>query len=298
MNGARPGVASVGGVETVAHEQGLHLAQFNLAVLRHPLDHPASRGFVDLIDDTNRHAEASPGFVWRHGIDTREDDLPYGDPLITVNASVWASAQQLRDFAYRGFHRDVYRRRADWFVDSAAVMWWIDAGHIPSMDECLARMDFYGRFGSTPYAFTTGERVPVLVLRAAPESITAPVLDAVLDGATVGRITTRSLVDGPLADTPTSWEVTELTVDPAHRRNHIGAALISEVLVAARASGTTHLRAACPEDAAGLAGLLQRMDFVETAPWPAAPPGSHCTALEVAPIRHWRRPPDARPPRA
>ncbi|MFZ4720365.1 MAG: DUF3291 domain-containing protein [Ilumatobacteraceae bacterium] len=276
---------------TPQHEQGLHLAQFNLAVLRHPLEHPASKGFVNLIDDTNRHAEASPGFVWRHGIDTREDDLPYGDPLITVNASVWETAQQLRDFAYRGFHRDVYRQRADWFVDSAAVMWWVPAGDIPSMDECLARMDFFGRFGSTPYAFTTGERTPVLVLHTTADD-GATTCTATLDGETAGRIHAD-----PVAGEPTSWEVSELILEPALHGNHIAAAVVSSLFVAARESGVSNVRAACPADADDAVAQLVQMDFSTIDPWPGAPAGHRCLAHHVEPIRTWRRPPGAKPPR-
>ena len=143
----------------------MQLAQFNIARLHHPIDHPATAGFIELIDETNARAEASPGFVWRHGIDTRDaDDAPYDDKLITVNASVWASIDDLRHFAYRGWHRDVFRRRQEWFQDSAAVMWWIPDGEIPRMQECLLRLAFHDEFGSTPYAFGMGERVPALVM--------------------------------------------------------------------------------------------------------------------------------------
>ena len=34
----------------------------------------ATAGFEALIDETNEHAEASEGFVWRHGIDARDLD--------------------------------------------------------------------------------------------------------------------------------------------------------------------------------------------------------------------------------
>ena len=272
---------------------GVHIAQFNTATLRHPIGHPATASFEALIDETNRHAEASPGFVWRHGIDTREDDLPYGDPLITVNASVWESAQQLRDFAYRGFHRDVYRQRADWFVDSAAVMWWIDPGTVPTMDECLARMDFHGRFGSTPYAFTTGERVPVVVLRADIDSPSAA--SPVGAGAWVHPEPAGRVLGSPIDDH--TWELEHLSVDPPHRRLHIGAALLSTTLVSARTAGVTTIRAACPTGADEVVALLRAMDFGDADHWDGAPAGSRCMTLAVEPITSWRRPPGAKPPR-
>ncbi|MBM3693912.1 MAG: DUF3291 domain-containing protein [Actinobacteria bacterium] len=48
----------------------MHLASFNIARLHHPIDHPASKGFIDLIDETNARAEAGrlrPAGVWPPG---------------------------------------------------------------------------------------------------------------------------------------------------------------------------------------------------------------------------------------
>lgn len=166
-----------------------HLAQYNIAKLRHPIGHPATAGFEALIDETNRQAEASPGFVWRHGIDSRDaNDTPYDDTLVTVNASVWESLSHLRDFAYRGWHRDVYRRRGEWFTESAAVMWWIPAGSIPTLQACMARLRFHDRHGTSPYAFETGQQVPALVIAADPAS---DALHAWLDGEWAGAIEWR-----------------------------------------------------------------------------------------------------------
>lgn len=178
-----------------AEPHRLHLAQFNIAVLRHPIGHPATAGFEALIDETNEHAEASDGFVWRHGIDARDlDTIAYDDPLITVNASVWESPTHLRDFAYRGFHRDVFRRRDEWFVDSAAVLWWLPAGTVPTLEECKRRLAFHDLHGSTPYTFGMGERLPAFALHhsATPDGGT---VRAELDGATVATATWR-LRDG------------------------------------------------------------------------------------------------------
>jgi hypothetical protein len=143
----------------------LHLAQFNTATLRRPLDHPESASYVALLDETNARAEASPGFVWRHGIDARDSSVQvYDDPLTLVNASVWESLTALRDYAYKGFHRDVFRRRAEWFDASGAVMWWIPAGTLPELRECVERLEFARRQGPTPYGFATGRKVEQLVV--------------------------------------------------------------------------------------------------------------------------------------
>ncbi len=144
----------------------LHLAQYNTATLRAPLDDPASASYVALLDEVNAAAEASPGFVWRHGIDSRDPSTTVydDDPLRLVNASVWESLGHLRDYAYRGLHRDVFRRRREWFDASGAVMWWIPAGTIPTLAECVERLVFLEQHGATPYGFATGQRVEQLVI--------------------------------------------------------------------------------------------------------------------------------------
>ncbi|MFN8023754.1 MAG: DUF3291 domain-containing protein [Acidimicrobiales bacterium] len=147
----------------------VHLAQYNTATLRRPLDHPESASYVALLDETNARAEASPGFVWRHGIDSRDGSTQvYDNPLTLVNASVWESLTALRDYAYKGFHRDVFRRRAEWFDGSGAVMWWIPAGTIPELRECVERLEFLRRHGPTPYGFETGQKVDQLVIVVRP----------------------------------------------------------------------------------------------------------------------------------
>lgn len=130
------------------------IAQFNIARLRHPLGHELTKPFVDLIDETNAHAEASPGFVWRHGIDTRSpDEDVYGDPMMTVNLSVWQSIDHLRNYVYRGFHRDVFRRRKEWFDSSAVVLWWVDIAERPSLEEGKRRLDHYLLNGPSDVGF-------------------------------------------------------------------------------------------------------------------------------------------------
>jgi len=141
----------------------VHLAQYNIAHLRRPLDHPESATYVALLDEVNALAEASPGFVWRHGIDSRDSSTSvYDDPLTLVNMSVWETPNHLRDYAYRGFHRDVFRRRVEWFDESGSVMWWITAGTLPTLAEGRRRLEYFERHGPTPHGFE---------LRTQPEQV-------------------------------------------------------------------------------------------------------------------------------
>jgi GNAT superfamily N-acetyltransferase len=280
----------------------LHLAQYNIATLRHPIGHPATAGFEALIDETNTRAEASPGFVWRHGIDARDvSDTPYDDTLITVNASVWETLDDLRSFAYRGWHRDVFRRRQEWFVDAAAVMWWVPAGTIPSMQECMARLDFHGEFGPTPYAFVTGQRLPQLVMRRhAMDDPDVQGMLAQLDhelraqtpiGGTnfihlpaehvagdqgslfVAWVDGRPLACGAWrridddAGRPNTGEVKRMWASPDARGMRLGAAVLATVQSAAREQGITELRLETGEYLTAAVGLYRRFGFQACEPW-------------------------------
>jgi|GEM_PF-244884 len=190
----------------MSERSDVHLAQYNIAVLRHPMEHPANQSFEALLDETNRLAEASPGFVWRHGIDSRDvDDTAYDDPHVLVNASVWESFEQLREYAFRGWHRDVFKRRAEWFVASAATMWWVPTGHTPSLHECVARLAFQHIHGATPYAFGMNERHRRLVVRQRSDEGTT-VLEAEVDGTVEASLrlalhdtTQAELTPGPVS---------------------------------------------------------------------------------------------------
>ena len=52
--------------------------------------------------------------------------------------------------------RPPYERRAEWFEVLGAmhlVMWWVPAGHCPSLDEALGRLDHLRAHGDTDHAF-------------------------------------------------------------------------------------------------------------------------------------------------
>ena len=136
-----------------------HLAQVNIAKLLHPIDHPEIAEFVNNLDRINQLAEQSPGFIWRlkdeSGNATQLKYFP--DPRMIVNMSVWGNPEVLKDFVYRSGHLSIYLKRADWFAphDSAYMaLWWIPAGHIPSVAEAKERLDHLNLHGESEYAFT------------------------------------------------------------------------------------------------------------------------------------------------
>ena len=141
-----------------------HLAQINYATPRHPIDHPAIKGFVDQLEAINALAERSPGFVWR--LMTEEGDataLRPAGPDIIVNMSVWEDIDSLRAFTYKSAHVEVLRQRKDWFhlpKTAHFVLWWIPAGTEPDLDEAARRIQLLTRGGPNPEAFTFKQSFP------------------------------------------------------------------------------------------------------------------------------------------
>jgi hypothetical protein len=77
--------------------------------------------------------------------------------------SVWESVEALAAYVYSDTHREVLRRRRQWFERMAkaqAALWWIQRGHTPATDEAEERVIHLREFGPTPYAFTLKEHFP------------------------------------------------------------------------------------------------------------------------------------------
>ena len=134
-----------------------HLAQFNIARVRYPLDDPRMAEFVDNVLRVNRLAEQIDGFVWRlqdesgHAMGMQV----YDDPTLLPNLTLWENAAALERFVFQTVHGRFYKRREDWFVplDLPLVMWWVPAGHRPAMAEGVERLDHLKAHGPTDYAF-------------------------------------------------------------------------------------------------------------------------------------------------
>lgn len=141
-----------------------HLAQINVARLLYPIDSPELLGFTSRLDAVNALAERAPGFVWRLVGDGNDATSlrPFPDPDVIVNMSVWENVDALFDFTYRqADHAGVMRGRRDWFARPTSahmVLWWVPAGHRPTLEEARARLDHLDQHGPTPHAFTFKER--------------------------------------------------------------------------------------------------------------------------------------------
>jgi hypothetical protein len=77
-----------------------------------------------------------------------------------LNMSVWESLEALAGFVYRQpLHRGIMRRRNEFFTrpEVFLALWWVPAGHRPTIAEGLERLEILRREGPTPHAFTFRE---------------------------------------------------------------------------------------------------------------------------------------------
>jgi Domain of unknown function (DUF3291) len=142
-----------------------HLAQINIGRLAAPIDDPKIAEFVSQLDAINAIADDAPGFVWRLKTESgNATDVVYNDdPFVIVNMSVWASLEALRDYAYKSEHVRVMRDRAKWFEKMEKphyCLWWVPAGHIPTVAEGRERLEHYQLHGATPYSFWFSQPFP------------------------------------------------------------------------------------------------------------------------------------------
>lgn len=139
------------------------LAHANVAEMRTAYDDPKMEGFIARLDPLNAAADASPGFVWRlddESADALAAEL-FESPRLIFNMSVWESVEALEDYAYKSGHVEAVRKRAEWFVQptrSPLVLWWIEAGHRPGIEEAKSKFDRLWNSGPSPEAFTFGKR--------------------------------------------------------------------------------------------------------------------------------------------
>lgn len=146
-----------------------HLATSNVARMLGAYGDEIMAGFVARLDPVNAVADASPGFVWRY---ETEEEVPekeseevrvFGDESILFNMSVWESIDDLAAFVYRNNHLEVLQKKSRWFEKSTRpplVLWWIEAGHIPTVEEAKEHFDLLWRDGPSAAAFTFREKFP------------------------------------------------------------------------------------------------------------------------------------------
>ena len=136
------------------------LAELNIAHARTDMDDPLMQGFVEGIEPVNAKAETSAGFVWRYIDGTADDEnyapTPWSDEYI-VNLSVWQDWPSLKDFVFGELHAYYMKGRREWFhpMDTPhSCLWWVDEGHVPSLEEAKAKLDQITAEGPSEDVFT------------------------------------------------------------------------------------------------------------------------------------------------
>ena len=138
-----------------------HLAELNIGRLLAPTDDPRVAEFMNALDLINGMGKRMPGFVWmmegsgEPGTGNTDAKIG-GDPQFVSNLTVWESVETLENFVWNTVHRQFYERREEWFevLDKMHfVMWWIEPGHEPTLDEALERLDLLNRIGDSEEAF-------------------------------------------------------------------------------------------------------------------------------------------------
>ena len=155
-----------------------HLAQVNVAESRASFDDPSLAGLTERIVEINRLAEQSRGFVWR--FQSAPGDLeylrcfdgyftPFEPERIFFNMSVWDTVEDLKNYVFRSGHVEVFRRKDQWmlsFTRPHLALWWVPAGHLPTVEESKEKLLRIERDGPTPNAFTFAKVFPKPEARA------------------------------------------------------------------------------------------------------------------------------------
>jgi len=150
-----------------------HLAQVNVARMRANAADSLMSDFRSRIDEMNSLAEGSRGFVWRlRGSEIRPEELlvfekyspPFNPERFFYNMSVWENADDLKRYVFNSTHVEMIRGKSRWmdhFDGVSLALWWIPAGHRPTVAESAERLLAVREKGATPFAFTFKNSFPM-----------------------------------------------------------------------------------------------------------------------------------------
>ena len=140
------------------------LAQLNIAKMKYDLDSPELTEFVENLDVINALAEISPGFVWR--LQTEDGDatgIDFFGANTLVNMSIWENIESLHNYVYRTSHAQIMGKRKQWFhkmKEVYTVLWWVEKGHIHSLEEAEEHLNLLRTLGPTAQAFNFKNAYP------------------------------------------------------------------------------------------------------------------------------------------
>ncbi|RKQ71062.1 uncharacterized protein DUF3291 [Litorimonas taeanensis] len=140
----------------------MHLVQLNIAEAQYDMESREMNGFTSRIDAINAIADRAEGFVWRLKDDGKLDGAlsirheGFGESVL-INMSVWTSIESLFQFVYKTAHTKVMREERRNFhkiPKEHMVLWWVDEGHIPTLDEAYHKLEWLRSNGASPQAFS------------------------------------------------------------------------------------------------------------------------------------------------
>jgi Domain of unknown function (DUF3291) len=76
--------------------------------------------------------------------------------MMAVNMSVWENVESLEKYVWQTVHKRFYGRRHEWFEtmdERYFVMWWVPAGHRPTIAEAIERLEHLKKHGASDHAF-------------------------------------------------------------------------------------------------------------------------------------------------
>lgn len=141
--------------------QGTHIAELNVGRLVAPTNDPRVAEFMGALDRVNGLGKRMPGFVWmmegsgEPGTGNTENSIG-DDPQFVANLTVWENVESLEHFVFNTVHKQFYDRRTEWFEvfgQQHFVMWYVEQGHKPTMDEALERLAYKTEHGDSDRAF-------------------------------------------------------------------------------------------------------------------------------------------------
>jgi hypothetical protein len=143
-----------------------YLAQVNIAKMLAPIDSPVMAGFVTNLDRINALAENNAGFVWRLKDESNNATAIkiFDDDFLIINMSVWKNSETLFQFVYQSNHVEILKRRKEWFEkipEMHMALWYVQAGHLPTVAEAIERLNYLRNYGETPFSFSFKKRFSI-----------------------------------------------------------------------------------------------------------------------------------------
>jgi len=137
----------------------MHLAELNISRWKINAASQEARGFTDNVARINSLAERSDGFVWRLLDEQRDENganavCQDNDTVMTL--SVWDNVESLEQFVWNTVHKQIYKGKNEWFgmlQSHHFVMWWVEEGHEPRIEEAKERLDHLDKRGNSDFAF-------------------------------------------------------------------------------------------------------------------------------------------------